>query len=72
MKHDIPSTDTIRHALCGLSLKQLERLAKLSGVPMPTIYTIRLGTTENPGIETVRQFLPHIAQASADSAKAAA
>ena len=33
---------------------------------------IKLGNTENPGIETVRQFAPHIAAAQADTNKAAA
>ncbi len=72
MNLDIPSAETVREALAGLTLKQLEKLSELSGVPMTTIYKIRLGNTENPGIETVRQFAPHIAQAATDSVKAAA
>lgn len=54
-------------------MKQLEKLAELSGVPMTTIYKIKLGDTENPGLETVRKFAPHIAAASqAEPTKAAA
>lgn len=49
-----------------LTQKQLERLAELSQVPMPTIYKIKLGVTQNPGLETVGLFWPFIAQAQAD------
>jgi len=42
-------------------MKQLERLEELSGVPATTIYKIKRGETENPGVETLRRFLPHIA-----------
>jgi transcriptional regulator with XRE-family HTH domain len=72
MELDIPSAAVVRQALADLSLKQLEKLAELSGVPMATIYKIRLGDTENPGIETVRKFAPHITAASAEPTKAAA
>lgn len=72
MELDIPSAAVVRQALADLSLKQLEKLAEMSGVPMTTIYKIRLGDTENPGIETVRKFAPHIAAAAADPTKAAA
>jgi predicted transcriptional regulator len=72
MENDIPSAAAIRQALVGFSMRQLERLAELSGVPMTTIYKIKLGTTENPGIETVRQFAPHIAAAQNDTTQTAA
>lgn len=36
----------------------LQALADASLVPFPTLMKIRQGTTENPGIETVRRFLP--------------
>lgn len=48
----------------GLSLKQLEVLSRLSGVPYHTLYKIKRGETDNPGIETLRKFVPHIGAAS--------
>lgn len=73
MDIDIPTVAAVRDALSHLSMKQLEKLAELSGVPMTTIYKIKLGDTENPGLETVRKFAPHIAAASqAEPTKAAA
>lgn len=57
----IPSAEDVRAALAPLSLKQLDRLAELSGVPATTIYKVKRGETENPGIETVRKFLGHVA-----------
>lgn len=65
MNDTIPSTEQVRAALAPLNGKQLERLAQLSGVPMTTIYKVKLGETTNPGIETVRKFAPHIAAARA-------
>lgn len=56
----------MRAALASLTLKQLERLATLSGVPMTTIYKIKRGETENPGIETIRSFAPHIRAAATE------
>ncbi len=53
--------DAVRKALNPLTLTQLEALASMSGVPFTTIYKIKRGETTNPGIETVRKFLPHIA-----------
>lgn len=68
----IASMDQVREALKPLTLKQLDRLHELSGVPALTIYKIKRGETENPGIETVRKFWPYIAAAGAlDEAKAA-
>ena len=58
-----PSAEQVREALSGLTLRQLDRLAELSCVPMTTIYKIKRGETKNPGIETLRKFAPHIAQA---------
>lgn len=56
----LPSLDEVRAELARLTLKQMDQLAALSGVAAPTIYKIRLGTTANPGIETLRGFLPHL------------
>ncbi len=48
-----------------MTLKQLEKLAELSGVPFTTIYKVKRGETTNPGIETVRQFMPYVGTAKA-------
>jgi hypothetical protein len=56
----IPPIDDVRRQLGPLTMRQLAVLEALSGVPATTIYKIKLGTTANPGTETVRQFLPHI------------
>ena len=63
MKTHWPGIEHVRAALARLTIKQLGRLAALSDVPASTIYKIRSGATANPGIETVRAFLPHIAAA---------
>jgi transcriptional regulator with XRE-family HTH domain len=60
MKTSILSADDVRTALAALTLRQVDRLAELSGVPATTIYKIRRGETANPGIETVRKFMPHV------------
>lgn len=58
---DFPSIDDVRLSLSTLNLKQLEALAIASGVPFTTIYKIKRGETENPGLETLRKFMPHVA-----------
>ncbi len=63
MSTDIPSVAAIRLELQALGYAATQRLAKLSGVPFTTIWKIRDGTTRNPGIETVAQFVVHIAAA---------
>jgi len=61
MNTSIPSVGDIQARLAALPLAQLGRLAELSGVPLPTLTKIRYGQTVNPGIETVRLFMPHLA-----------
>lgn len=65
MQTTTPSAEQVRAALQPLSMKQLARLSELSGVPSTTLYKIKLGTTTNPGIETVRAFVPFISAACA-------
>jgi len=65
MNSAIPSAETVRAEMAPLSLKQLEKLSALSGVPFTTIYKIKRGETQNPGIETLRQFMPHLNEAKA-------
>ena len=59
----MPSVKQVHAALAPLTLKQIERLSALSGVPATTIYKIKRSKTKNPGIETVRKFLPYVEQA---------
>jgi predicted transcriptional regulator len=56
----IPSAADVAAMLKPMSNQHLERLASLSGVPYHTLLKIRSGETENPRIDTVRQFLPHV------------
>lgn len=60
MTTTLPTVGVIRGALERLNMKQLEHLSELSNVPFRTIYKIRRGETENPGLVTVAAFLPHI------------
>ncbi len=59
----IPPVSDLQNILVGLGHAQLQELARLSGVPFTTIWKIRSGETKNPGIETVRMWLPHVARA---------
>ena len=61
MDAKIPSASEIGASLQRLSHAQLRQLAAGSGVPYPTLCKIRQGFTPNPGIETVRKFMPHLA-----------
>jgi transcriptional regulator with XRE-family HTH domain len=61
MNTSFPSASEVRAALEALSYAQIVRLAGISGVPMTTLWRLRSGETENPGIETVRKFAEHIA-----------
>ncbi len=63
MIDSIPGVEEVRVALGPLTMRQLVRLSALSGVPVATIYKVKLGETLNPGIETVRKFAPHIGAA---------
>ena len=57
---DIPSAADVRDRLTRLSHAQMKALAASSGVPFTTLWKVRTGETKNPGVETVRQFWPHI------------
>ncbi|HTH09913.1 MAG TPA: hypothetical protein VMA55_10125 [Acidovorax sp.] len=61
MDMSLPSVDHVRSQLLLLSYAGVKHLAKRSGVPFTTLWKIRDGTTANPGIETVRQFWPELA-----------
>ena len=64
MDIQIPSAAEIARRLAPMKASQLQRLAELSGVPFHTLLKIKRGDTENPGIETVRKFAPHIEAAT--------
>ena len=52
----IPPIEEVSQRLKNLKGSELERLASGSGVPVSTLWKIRIGATPNPGIETVRKF----------------
>jgi len=56
MNTEIPSADEVSERLRPLRMGELRTLAHQSGVPFRTLINIRLGVTENPGLETVRKF----------------
>jgi hypothetical protein len=61
MKFSIPSGLHVKELLLRLTPAQLQRLETLSGVPVTTIRAIRNHPdVPNPGIETVRKFLPFV------------
>ncbi len=56
MSNEIPSVAEVRQQLSGIELADVRALAVVSGVPFTTLWKVRSGETENPGIETVRKF----------------
>jgi hypothetical protein len=63
MDNTLMSAEDVRTVLGLLTQRQLERLSAASCVPLSTLGKIRRGETLNPGLETVRKFLPHLAAA---------
>ena len=70
MNTTIPSALEVRAKLEPMGNDQLQKLAQLSGVPFTTLWKLRSGETANPRIDTVRQFLPHVAAVAESAAKA--
>jgi len=64
MVTEIPSVESIRGSLQALSHAQVTALAEASAVPFTTLWKVRQGDTANPGIETVRKFMPFLATAA--------
>lgn len=62
MNKSIPSGAEVRAKLAPLGHAQVLKLSELSGVPLPTLWNIRSATTKNPGIDTVRKFLPFVSK----------
>jgi transcriptional regulator with XRE-family HTH domain len=56
MNTTIPPVEELSQRLKSLKGVELEQLASSSGVPVSTLWKIRIGATPNPGIETVRKF----------------
>ncbi len=57
MDTSIPSSEDVRQRLAPLRHAQLQALARASGVPFGTLWKIRSGDTQNPGIDTARSLL---------------
>lgn len=72
MEHAMPSATEVRALLQPLTRGALVRLGECSGVPFHTLVKIRSGETKNPGIDTVRAFLPHVEAVVSGSASAPA
>lgn len=64
MNTTIPTVEELSQRLKSLKGVELEQLASNSGVPVSTLWKIRIGATPNPGIETVRKFLAHLPEAT--------
>ena len=63
MLKKIPSAADVQCALSTLSHAQMVKLSDMSEVPFGTLWKVRVGVTKNPGIDTVRKFLPLIGKA---------
>jgi transcriptional regulator with XRE-family HTH domain len=71
MDNEIPSIVEIRALLEPMRESALRRLAELSGVSLGALIKIRNGQRVNPGIETVRAFLPHVEAATSGASNSA-
>lgn len=60
MKSSIPTAAYVSKQLQALGHAQIQDLAKRSGVPFTTLWNIRAGLTENPGLMTVKKFFPFL------------
>jgi hypothetical protein len=56
----VPSIEDIRERLLHLDMRQLRALAADCALPWQTVYKIRIGTTDDPGLRTVRRLWPHL------------
>jgi hypothetical protein len=52
--------DEVHATLAPLSYAQVCALSRLSGVPLTTLWKIRMRDTVDPRIGTVGQFMPHV------------
>ncbi len=52
----------MRERLRPMTGRQLDALARMSGVPVTTLIKIRNGQTRDPRIDTVREFWPLVGE----------
>jgi hypothetical protein len=65
MKPSIPSGAEIKARLRRLGYAELLPISRASGVPINTLYSIRDHAGDpNPGVDTVRKFLPYLPKAA--------
>jgi hypothetical protein len=69
MSKTIPSVEEVRARLKPLTSGPLRRLAKTTGVGFMTIWNIRTGATEDPGLGTVGRFWAHLPALEREVAK---
>lgn len=60
MKSNAITVPQVQSALQSLTHAQILQLAAASGVPFNTLWNIRRGITENPGLATINRFLSFI------------
>lgn len=72
MDINIPTSAEVRARLAGLGQSDMQALAEASKVPFTTLLKIKNGVTENPRIETVRQFWGHLTKPKRTPKKAEA
>ena len=75
MAYKLPPIQDIASQLNGMTARQVQLLALLSGVPEHTLLKVRSGQTPNPRYCTVRAILPLMGKAAREAkerAKAAA
>jgi len=52
----LPTVDAVRATLLDLSGAEVRRLCDQSGVPLTTLWNLRVGQTATPTLETVGRF----------------
>lgn len=62
MTSNIPTPAQVKKALNTLGHAQMQELSALSGVAFNTLWNVRSGATENPGLKAVQKFFPLIEQ----------
>ena len=60
MKQHLMTPEEVRAALAPLSYAQIGDLSDASGVPLTTLWKIKIGETTDPRIGTVGQFMPFV------------
>lgn len=68
MASQIPSAADFRARLQLLTWAEVQSLCDRHGAAFTTVWKVRQGQTENPGIETVRRLWPDLPKPSKTSA----